>query len=175
MASSLTLPGLSSSLRPPATTRKQPGVKQDACTMRFPPTGGTRGGGYAIEAKWKVSGCTADLAQAIALRPAPSELLKLCGGFYECPKAPNGKRRGPLVGYAGRDERGRQFVGDAYINFAAVERHGIVLRTLAEQLQSRLAETHIDRIDGFCGAPEGGKALATILSVLGERQYIFPE
>ena len=122
-----------------------------------------------------MNGRRADLAGAVARRLAPLELLKLCGGFYECPKAADGRRLGPLVGYAGRDETGRQFVGDAYLNFAAAERHGIVLRSLAEQLQARLTEAGIDRIDGFCGAPEGGKALAAILAVLGEREYIFPE
>lgn len=122
-----------------------------------------------------MSGRTADLAEAVARQLAPLDLLKRCGGFYECPKAADGTRLGPLVGYAGRDEEGRQFVGDAYLNFAAAERHGVVLRSLAEQLQARLEEAGIERIDGFCGAPEGGKALAAVLAVLAERGYIFPE
>jgi orotate phosphoribosyltransferase len=34
---------------------------------------------------------------------------------------------------------------------------------------------HQSMVDGFCGAPEGGKALATALSLTTEKQYIFPE
>lgn len=117
----------------------------------------------------------AHVADAVARRVPPAELLSACGAYYECPKAPDGQRLGPLVGYAGRDEQGRQFVGDLYINFAAAERHGIVLRRLAEELHARLMQSAIGRIDGYCGAPEGGKALATGLALLGEGQYIFPE
>jgi adenine/guanine phosphoribosyltransferase-like PRPP-binding protein len=106
---------------------------------------------------------------------AALELLKGCGGYYECPRGADGRRLGPLVGYAARDEAGRQFVGDVYINFAAAERQGPVLRSLAEDLLSRLSQSSLGRIDGFCGAPEGGKALAAALAVLGGRQYMFPE
>jgi adenine/guanine phosphoribosyltransferase-like PRPP-binding protein len=113
-----------------------------------------------------------------SLSPQPSAALRLlqeCGGYYECLKDRDGRRLGPLVGYAARDEAGRQFVGDVYINFAAAERQGPVLRSLAEDILDRLSRSGLGRIDGFCGAPEGGKALAAALAVLGGRQYMFPE
>ena len=30
------------------------------------------------------------------------ETLRRCGGYYKCPKGPDGTRMGPLVGYAGK-------------------------------------------------------------------------
>lgn len=101
----------------------------------------------------------------------PLELLRRCGGYYQCPKDPSGKRLGPLVGYAGRDIQKRQYVGDVYVNFAKAERHGSVLTHVAVELKAKLALSGT----GFCGAPEGGKALANMLASLTNRQYIFPE
>lgn len=100
----------------------------------------------------------------------PLEMLKRCGGYYSCPKDEQGKRRGPLVGYAGLYGDNKQYVGDVYANFAKAERHGEILKYVAEQLLPR-----ISRATGFCGAPEGGKALATMLAVVSGAQYIFPD
>ncbi len=105
-------------------------------------------------------------------------LATRCGGFYECPKDTDGKRLGPLVGYAGRDSLGRQYVGEVYVNFAKVERHPKALSRVASLLLDKmLAHDNecMDMTSGFCGAPEGGKALAQALSVLTGKQYIFPE
>ncbi|MFA5745204.1 MAG: hypothetical protein WC887_03255 [Candidatus Paceibacterota bacterium] len=110
----------------------------------------------------------------------PLDVLVKCGGYYQCPKDASGKRLGPLVGYAGRDEEGRQFVGDVYVNFAKAERHLPVLESLACELyDSRLlslmnSDLHA-KVTGFCGAPEGGKALAVELASISGKQYIFPE
>lgn len=107
--------------------------------------------------------------------------FRLCGGYYECVKDALGKRLGPLVGYAGRDSNGRQYVGDVYANFAKVERHGSVLRAVAESLYMKLSMSRATGqgqwldTTGFCGAPEGGKAIAVVLAVLTGKQYIFPE
>src|SRR5438105_1748153 len=94
----------------------------------------------------------------------PLEILRRCGGYYECPKDVNGQRLGPLVGYAGPDQKGRQYVGDVYVNFAKAERHLPVLRYLAETLAIRVGDrtraAKLQRATGFCAAPEGGKALA---------------
>ncbi len=109
-------------------------------------------------------------------RGKPLDLLRACGGYYECPRDTGGNRLGPLVGYAGRDELGQQYVGDVYVNFAMAERYGIVLGMLAGKLQTQIIDSlDMREIDGFCGAPEGGKALAVILAQYGHMQYIFPE
>ena len=103
-------------------------------------------------------------------------LLKLCGGYYECPKDAQGKRLGPIVGYAGKDELDRQYVGDVYADFAMAEQYGIVLNCVARGLIRTCNSLPFSwRVDGYCGAPEGGKALATALSVTSAIQYIYPE
>ena len=113
----------------------------------------------------------------------PIDTLARCGGYYECPKDANGKRRGALVGYAGRDEQGRQYVGDVYVNFAKAERHLPILRNVAEKISFKVLHktnipgfvTRYANVTGFCGAPEGGKALAVMLANYSGMQYIFPE
>lgn len=108
----------------------------------------------------------------------PLELLRRCGGYYECPRDANGKRLGPLAGYAGKYDDGsgnkKQFVGDVYANFAKAERHAPVLQHFAEDLECR-DELFVSDFTGFIGAPEGGKALAVTLALLTRSQYIFPE
>lgn len=98
----------------------------------------------------------------------PLELLERCHGYYQRPPG------GPLVGYAGRDEKGRQYVGEAYANFAKGERHGPVLKRVAKELLRIYPFLAMDGT-GFCAAPEGGKALAVMLAVRTGKSYIFPE
>lgn len=107
----------------------------------------------------------------------PLGICKMIGAFYECPRAPDGTRLGPLVGYAGTYGDGKQYVGDAYLNFAGVERLGPVLDHFVSCLADRLDQSEIEP-DGtlvFCGAPEGGKALAKALSSHYGGEYIYPE
>jgi len=96
------------------------------------------------------------------------------GGYYVCPKDPNGKRLGPVVGYAGRDKLGRQKVGDLYANFAVMEQYPTILHHFAESLE---AFSQIDDlgIDSFCGAPMGGLAFANLLAHIYEVRYFYPE
>ena len=113
----------------------------------------------------------------------PFGLVKQCGGYYKCPKSPCGKRLGPVVGYATTYEEGKQWVGDEYINFAKVEKQAIALDFVADKLVCTLLAR--EDISGeltdnvvFCGAPEGGKALAVAISQMLKKkraQYIFPE
>jgi orotate phosphoribosyltransferase len=110
------------------------------------------------------------------------DILRLLGGYYCCPKDENGKRLGPLVPYAGRDEQGRQYVGDEYANFAKAERRIPVLRSFAEPLSVQIRKV-LNRVvggyeylgGGYCGAPLGGNALAEMLADIHKRGYIFPE
>lgn len=105
--------------------------------------------------------------------------LERLGGYYECPKDPSGKRLGPLVGYTGRyGEDRKQFVGDVYANCAVLEGQPSTLRPLAGQFATLLLNrTTKPRpgIDVFCGAPEGGKALALLLALEMGTRYVFPE
>jgi orotate phosphoribosyltransferase len=104
------------------------------------------------------------------------------GGYYICPKDEQGRRLGPLVGYAARDQTGRQLVGDHYVNFAEFETRPIELALIALQLicgirEDRSWRSVLDSVYGFCGAPEGGKALAQQLVLASKTnfRYIYPE
>jgi len=93
-----------------------------------------------------------------------------CGGYYSCPKSPDGKRLGPLVGYAGKydgpDGKKLQFIGDIYANFAKAEVYPHVLKFFALGLAARLdATVGLPNIDVVCGAPIGGYSLADVLGL----------
>ncbi len=110
----------------------------------------------------------------------PLELLRMCRGYYECPIDPSGKRLGPLVGYAGKDKvLGKQYVGNIYANFAKAERHGPVLdhfaKRLIEKIFATIGVSELSKVTGFCGAPEGGKALANAMAISVGSQYVYPE
>ncbi len=110
----------------------------------------------------------------------PLELLRACHGYYECPKGPDNKRLGPLVGYAGKDKvLNKQFVGEIYANFAKAERHGPVLEHFAERLIDKIFREaqyeYMTRVTGFCAAPAGGNALANAMAIKGKLQYVYPE
>jgi len=108
----------------------------------------------------------------------PLETLGNCNGYYECPKGEDGKRFGPLVGYAGTyqtsDDTRKQWVGDVYANFAKAEEYPLVLEHFAEQLCLYINPL-IDSIDVFCGAPLGGYAFAQMLGLVCDRRVIYAE
>ena len=101
--------------------------------------------------------------------------LKELGGYYEC-RMVDGHHFDPLVGYAGRYEglRGdEQYVGRIYVNFAVVEESPLLLNEVAQDILS--LGIPLAGVSGFCGAPEGGKALAVLLGLHSGLCYIFPE
>lgn len=100
----------------------------------------------------------------------PLDLLARCGGYYERAGS------GPLVGYAGTyGEDKRQYVGEIYANFAKIECRGNALKYVADRLLEQLPFLLSATGDGFCAAPEGGKALAVMLAGITGKDYIFPE
>jgi len=116
---------------------------------------------------------------AIDPTTAPLDLMRQVGAYYECPRDAEGRRLGPLVGYAGRDHTGRQYVGDIYVNFAQAERHPPLLAAFSRQLAGALKARRLSHLvtsaKGFCGAPEGGKAFAYQLASDMGKDYIYPE
>ncbi len=96
--------------------------------------------------------------------------LITCNGYYECPKDPDGKRRGHLVGYAGTYEPGLHFVGDIYMNVAAIETYPWILRHMATELVQQLGPC-----DWIMGVPEGGKTLAALIAEELHIPFIYPE
>lgn len=106
---------------------------------------------------------------------SPLATLRECGGYYECPKDLNGKRLGPLVGYAGtyNDDAGNQehFVGDVYYNFARAEQYPAVLAYFA----ARLAKMLVVDTDVLQGSPMGGILLAGAMGRYANARVIFSE
>lgn len=102
------------------------------------------------------------------------ETLHRLGGYYKCPYV-HGRRAGPLVGYADRYDDKHQWVGEEYINFAKAEEDGNLLGSIARRMAGFPELLRRDEYEGFCGAPEGGKALAAVLAVLLGKRYIFPD
>ncbi|MBI3589290.1 MAG: hypothetical protein HY093_02655 [Candidatus Liptonbacteria bacterium] len=104
----------------------------------------------------------------------PLATLRNCGGYYECPKEPDGKRLGPLVGYAGKyGLDGEHFVGDVYYNFARAEQYPAVRDHFARQMENRFP---FSGVDVFLGSPMGGILLAGDLGrVTSGTRVIFAE
>lgn len=116
-------------------------------------------------------------------------LLQRLGGYYECPVR-GGVRQGPLVGYAQRDERGRQYVGDVYADCSVLEGNPAQLLNLVlelrQQLVQRAAAASEGRVEPFAipkavmGLPFGGLSVAFALAAAlddenGGCRYLFPE
>jgi len=108
------------------------------------------------------------------------ETLRNCGGFYDCPKDSQGRRLGPLVGYAGKYEgpngKQLQWVGEVYANFAKAEVHPNVLRFFATCLSGRIySQFRSIDVDVLCEAPIGGYALGTAIGIANDLQMIKAE
>ncbi len=105
----------------------------------------------------------------------PLEILRQLGGYYQCPKDAQGKRLGPLVGYAGKDEDGKNFVGEVYANFGKAEEHPAVLESYSRQMWLRIPTAIADDVTVFCGAPLGGMTFAYQLALTAGLRYVFAE
>jgi orotate phosphoribosyltransferase len=103
----------------------------------------------------------------------PLMVLRALNGYYECPVSASGKRLGPLVGYAGKDGQGRQFVGEVYANFGEMEQWPYIMHTFGKELIKNNEVLH--SIDCLCGAPLGGMTFGTVVADLLACRYIFPE
>ena len=108
--------------------------------------------------------------------------LKRCGGYYICPKDSNGKRLGPLVGYAGTytasNGTKKAYVGDVYYNFAKMEQYSNVYGYYASKLAKSLFHFFLGKkkkIDVVLGAPMGGIILASDLARFLKCRRIFAE
>lgn len=100
----------------------------------------------------------------------PLSMLHLFGGYYNGLDK-TGRIIGPLVTYATEYEPGLRYVGWEYANWAKAEMHPYALKVIARRL---LPEIPLG-INCFCGVPEGGRSLATILSLEGNKRHIYLE
>ena len=143
----------------------------------------SRGDDFAAAARAEAERLTAEIQDYNSMTTSPDtaadplDLMREAGAFYEAPRDADGRRAGPLVGYAGKDAEGRQFVGDIYVNFARAERRPALLQVFARRLLAlaRARGLDLDAAAGFIGAPEGGKAFAYQLGLEAGKGYIYPE
>ncbi len=108
----------------------------------------------------------------------PLETLKNCGGYYNCPKyRSSGQRIGPLVGYAAKDQLGKNIVGDTYMNMAMAERYPHVLDHFAGNLAQKIRQKIADEgwtVDWVMGIPEGGRTLGAYIARILGCEFIYP-
>lgn len=103
------------------------------------------------------------------------ELGKRCGAVYVCPKK-GGVRNGPLVAYAGKDDQGRNLVGDIYFNFRRIEPHPRVVEAFAEMVCVKLREDWLlDAFDTVCGIPQGGRTFGQMLALVANKRFVYAD
>ena len=100
--------------------------------------------------------------------------LRRCDGYYGCPRNPEGKRLGPLVGYAGKYDDEHHWVGDVYYNFARAERFHHVADAFARDLAAKIREQQI-KLDCILAAPMGGIVLGAALARQLDIEFVFAE
>lgn len=111
----------------------------------------------------------------ISVNATPRQVFAACGGLYQTQRAPDGTLLSPLVGYAGRDNQGRQYVGEIFANFAKVERWPQHVRDHAALPLARKIEDTLGFNVQCCPAPEGGKMLAVLTAASFGAPYAHPE
>lgn len=109
--------------------------------------------------------------------PRPGEDLleigKRCNAVYVCPKV-GSERKGPLVVYAGKDTRGRNFVGDIYFNFRRIEVHPKAVEAFAQVACQKLSDQDLlDSFDTVCGIPEGGRTFGQMLALVAGKRFAY--
>src|SRR3989344_391748 len=107
----------------------------------------------------------------------PLATLANADGYYECPRGQDGRRLGPLVGYAGtyKGPGGKplQFVGDVYVNFAMGEQYPHLLDHFSQLLAGAVPDGL--EFDVCLGAPMGGILLAASFGFIANSRMIFAE
>jgi len=102
-------------------------------------------------------------------------LARRCNAVYICPKD-GSLRKGPLVAYAGKDDRRRNLVGDLYLNFRRIEVHPNVVEAFAEEACSKLYEKElIDTFDTVCGIPQGGRTFGQMLALIAGKRFAYAD
>jgi orotate phosphoribosyltransferase-like protein len=103
------------------------------------------------------------------------ELGKRCDAVYVCPKD-GPVRKGPLVVYAGKDEKRRNLVGDIYFNFRRIEVHPKVVEAFAETACQKICEQGlIHSFDTVCGIPQGGRTFGQMLAFVAGKRFAYAD
>lgn len=110
----------------------------------------------------------------------PIEVLHKVGGYYECPKDSNGKRLGPVVGYAAEyavtpGGEKKHYVGDVYANFAIAEQYPQIMHFFANQLMRKIPLELRNKITDFCGLAMGGISITDKVALVTGKQFAYIE
>jgi orotate phosphoribosyltransferase len=101
------------------------------------------------------------------------ELGKRCDAVYICPKV-GSVRKGPLVVYAGKDLKGRNYFGDIYFNFRKIEEHQRVVRVYAQVVVEKLQKKGLlDTFDTVVGLPEGGRSFGQMVALIADKRFTY--
>lgn len=104
------------------------------------------------------------------------ELGKRCDAVYVCPTDGHGQRTGPLVAYAGKDDQGRNLVGDIYFNFRRIEVHPKAVEAFAEVACQKLHDQDLlDAFDTVCGIPQGGRTFGQMLALVAGKRFAYAD
>jgi orotate phosphoribosyltransferase len=107
------------------------------------------------------------------------ELGKRCNAVYVCPKGMVGGqfiRKGPLVAYAGKDDQGRNLVGDIYFNFRRIEEHLKVVEEFASVVWQKIHKRGLAcAFDTVCGIPQGGRTFGQELARLAGKRFVYAD
>lgn len=102
-------------------------------------------------------------------------LATRCDAMYLCPKV-GSERKGPLVVYAGKDEKGRNLVGDIYFNFRRIETHPMAVEAFAAAaLQKLRNQGLLGTFDTICGIPQGGRTFGQELARISEKKFVYAD
>ncbi|HEY4479928.1 MAG TPA: hypothetical protein VJB58_00450 [Candidatus Paceibacterota bacterium] len=102
------------------------------------------------------------------------ELGKRCNAVYVCPKV-GSERKGPLVAYVGKDDQGRNLVGELYFNFRRIEPHLEVVEVFAETAYLKILGQGLSDFDTICGIPNGGRTFGQELARISKRRFVYPD
>jgi orotate phosphoribosyltransferase len=81
-----------------------------------------------------------------------------------------------LVAYAGKDDKGRNLVGDIYFNFRKIEVHLKVVEAFALAAYNKLCEQKLlDTFDTVCGIPNGGRTFGQMLALVAGKKFAYAD
>ncbi len=123
------------------------------------------------------SEATAPLRPCIVPYPGENllDLGKRCDAVYVCPKE-GLVRTGPLVPYAGKDEKGVNLCGEMYFNFRRIEPHQLAVEAFAEVACQKIREQgHYNSFDTICGIPQGGRTFGQMLAYVTGKRFVYAD
>jgi adenine/guanine phosphoribosyltransferase-like PRPP-binding protein len=103
----------------------------------------------------------------------PWKLSIDASAYYERPLV-DGKRKGPLVPYSGKDAKNRNYVGHVYYNFARIEEHPALVYYFAFLLAEKIPHGTMNTATTVVGIPDGGRSFGQALAQVLQKRFVYP-